>query len=210
MARNSLAYLPSEAWQSTWPTTWQQLHPTLFTRRPSYQSKLNQLSRLSSVPARSMPLSWDYVRDRVDLWVLTKVEKKKNRNSWPEATINCSKLDTIAKKIAGILNKGIVKCQELGDNNSSLCINFKRNERSPGSSLTLILTRSKNSFSLLFSFLKKKKKKDGVIIRATRVFGPDFLEIQIFRAVLVERWLRTVRKYILAHGRRHGCRYDNR
>lgn len=144
------------------------------------------------------------------IWVLTKVEKKKNRNSWPEATINCSKLDTIAKKIAGILNKGIVKCQELGDNNSSLCINFKRNERSPGSSLTLILTRSKNSFSLLFSFLKKKKKKDGVIIRATRVFGPDFLEIQIFRAVLVERWLRTVRKYILAHGRRHGCRYDNR
>ena len=80
-----------------------------------------------------------------------------------------------------------MKCQELGDNNSSLCINFKRNERSPGSSLTLILTRSKNSFSLLFFFLKKKKKKDGVIIRATRVFGPDFLEIQIFRAVLVER-----------------------
>ena len=162
MARNSLAYLPSEAWQSTWPTTWQQLHPTLFTRRPSYQSKLNQLSRLSSVPARSMPLSWDYVRDRVDLWVLTKVEKKKkNRNSWPEATINCSKLDTIAKKIAGILNKGIVKCQELGDNNSSLCINFKRNERSPGSSLTLILTRSKNSFSLLFSFLKKKERRSN-------------------------------------------------
>lgn len=207
MARNSLAYLPSEAWQSTWPTTWQQLHPTLFTRRPSYQSKLNQLSRLSSIDAALVGLRQ---RSCGSLGVDQSREKKKNRNSWPEATINCSKLDTIAKKIAGILNKGIVKCQELGDNNSSLCINFKRNERSPGSSLTLILTRSKNSFSLLFSFLKKKKKKDGVIIRATRVFGPDFLEIQIFRAVLVERWLRTVRKYILAHGRRHGCRYDNR
>ena len=67
-----------------------------------------------------------------------------------------------------------MKCQELGDNNSSLCINFKRNERSPGSSLTLILTRSKNSFSLLFSFLKKKKKERRRNNSRYQSFWPGF------------------------------------
>lgn len=171
MARNSLAYLPSEAWQSTWPTTWQQLHPTLFTRRPSYQSKLNQLSRLSSIDAALVGLRQ---RSCGSLGVDQSREKKKNRNSWPEATINCSKLDTIAKKIAGILNKGIVKCQELGDNNSSLCINFKRNERSPGSSLTLILTPFEKFFLSPLLFFKKKKKERRSNNSRYQSFWPGF------------------------------------